>query len=105
LGNGTDTIVNFDTTYDGFQEVYVSDGGELQEVISVQFSDSDGSPAAQTIIFAGTTVTLSAPATQGVIPAMDVSYQFSVQMERQHAVGSHRLGRHRHGRTDPHSLR
>lgn len=81
LGNGTDTIVNFDTTYDGFQEQYVSDGGELQEVISIQFSDSDGSPAAQTIIFAGTTVTLSAPATQGVIPAMDVSYQFSVQME------------------------
>lgn len=80
FGNGADTIVNFDTTYDGFAETYVGTG-QARELLELVFTDSDGSPAAQTIIFDGTTVTLSAPANQGVIPAEDVSYQFFVQME------------------------
>ena len=49
----------------------------VAEVITVTFSASDGSPAAQTITFDGTTITLSAPATQGVIPSIDVASQFA----------------------------
>ena len=51
------------------------------EVITLTFSSSDGDPAAETIIFDGTTVTLAAPTTQGVIPVEDVTSQFANQFD------------------------
>ncbi len=72
--NGMDTVVNFETGADGLHY----EGG-TQEVVTLTFTDSDGSPAAQTIIFDGVTVNLSAPSVQGVIPAQDVASQFTSQ--------------------------
>ena len=79
FGNGRDTIVNFDTTWIPEGAVVETPAPGVQEVITVTFADSDGSPAAQTVIFDGVTVELSAPATQGVIPSEDVAYQFAQQ--------------------------
>ena len=80
FGNGTDTIVNFDTTWNPAQtNGYVSQPA-VAEQIAVKFAAGSGT-AAQTIIFDGVTVTLSAPATQGVIPAADVAFQFAAAYE------------------------
>ena len=76
LGNGNDKIVNF-VTADSPATTTV--GGPTTEKVSVTFSASDGTPAAETITFDGSTVTLSAPVTQGVIPAADVAFQFVQQ--------------------------
>lgn len=72
-GNGTDSIVHFETGAAGF--VY---NGGTAEVVTLTFADSDGTPAAETIVFDGVTVTLSS-ATTGVIPALDVAHQFVTQ--------------------------
>ena len=87
FGNGRDTIVNFDTTY-GETTTYVGTA-PVAEVVTLTFTDSDGSPAAQTIVFGGQTITLSAPATQGVIPAEDVAYQFAQQFSNSGWTVSH----------------
>ena len=80
-GNGNDTIVNFNSNFipagrTGFT-------GGVREEIQLTFSASDGTPAGQTIGFAGTTVNLSAPTTQGVIPAIDVAFQFAQAFQSQ----------------------
>jgi len=71
--NGKDSIVHFETGADGF----VYDGGTAEQAL-LTFIDSDGTPAAQTIVFDGVTVTLSS-ATAGVIPALDIAHQFVTQ--------------------------
>lgn len=76
-GFGNDVIVNFDTSLVAAGTPVYSGASAVSEVITLTFGPSDGSPAAQTIIFDGSTVTLSAPATQGVIPGVDVAYQFA----------------------------
>ena len=53
--------------------------GQTFEQVTLTFVDSDATTAAETIIFDGQTVTLSAPAVQGVIPSEDVTYQFATQ--------------------------
>jgi hypothetical protein len=78
FGNGTDSIVNFQDNYTEGESFYV--GGE-DEVMTLTFSASDGDPVGETIIFDGETVTLSAPVAQGVIPAIDVAFQFSEQFD------------------------
>jgi hypothetical protein len=78
LGNGTDSIVNFQDNYVGGSSVWQGIGGE-DEVFNITFSNSDGSPVAETIVFDGKTVTLSAPVNQGVIPFQDVTFQFVEQ--------------------------
>ena len=77
--NDNDTIVNFDTTWLPAGAPVVTAAPGVQEVVTLTFSASDGSPAAQTIILDGDTINLSAPATQGVIPAADVAFQFAQQ--------------------------
>lgn len=80
FGNGTDSIVNFQ---DNMTEGYTYQTGEdgVRENVTLTFSDSDGSPAAQTIIFDGETVTLAAPVVMGVIPDEDVAFQFAQQFD------------------------
>ena len=68
--NGTDSIVNFDTT--ASTTVFNSNS---RETVTLLFTNSDGNPPAQTIIFDGVTVTLAAP-TLGIIPNLDVASQF-----------------------------
>jgi hypothetical protein len=80
FGNGTDSIVNFNTTFNAGGVVTYPLVAATTEVITVTFADSDGTPANQTIVFGGSTVTLSAPAVAGVIPAIDVAYQVSQQL-------------------------
>lgn len=85
LGNGYDTIVNFDVN-----TVAGNTGtGGSPEVVTLTFSDSDGSPAAQTIVFQGQTIVLSNPSGQGVVPAEDVAYQFNEQFNSANWVASH----------------
>ena len=77
--NGNDTIVNFDTTVTTFAPKtigQVTPKVVADEKVTLTFSDSDGTPTAETITFDGVTVTLSS-ATTGVIPAKDVAYQFA----------------------------
>lgn len=79
FGNGTDSIVNFDTTW-----VPAGSGSwnsSSYETLTLTFSASDGSPAAQTIVFDGVTVNLAAPTAQGVIPVADVTSQFANQFD------------------------
>ncbi|MEG3063232.1 MAG: hypothetical protein RR857_20020 [Comamonas sp.] len=78
FGNGIDSIVNFDTTWLAAGTPVYTGQAAVAEEITVTFGATDGTPA-QTIIFDGVTVTLAAPATQGVIPAADVAYQFVSQ--------------------------
>jgi hypothetical protein len=78
FANGTDSIVNFQDNYTGGGQFQTGEDG-VQERITITFSDSDGNPAAQTIIFDGKTVTLAAPAVMGVIPDEDVAFQFNEQ--------------------------
>ena len=73
FGNGTDSIVNFDSKFTP-AGAPVFNGGS-KEVVRLVFSPSDGDPAAETIIFDGVTVTLASP-TLGIIPALDVASQF-----------------------------
>ncbi len=75
-GNGTDWVVNFDDSWVATGATVYTGTTALTERIRVTFSASDGDPAAQTISFDGTNIVLSAPATQGVIPAADVAFQF-----------------------------
>ena len=77
FGNGTDSIVNFDTTFIPAGAI-VFNGG-TKEVVNLVFSVSDGSPTSETIIFDGVTVVLAAPTLTGVIPAADVATQFTNQ--------------------------
>lgn len=80
LANGTDNIVNFDDTWYLASTPVFSAAPGVFERITVTFSASDGSPTAQTIMFDGFTVTLSAPTTStSVIPAIDVANQFADQ--------------------------
>ncbi|RYZ13022.1 MAG: hypothetical protein EOO24_01440 [Comamonadaceae bacterium] len=79
--NGRDTIVHFDTTATTVATPDVVTpviGAPAFETVTLTFSNSDGSPGGQTIVFDGDVITLSTP-TQGVIPAVDVAYQFSQQ--------------------------
>ncbi len=76
LATRTDTIVNFDSTWITPTGQWV---GGTKETFTANFNDSDGNPAAETIIFDGITVTLAAPVTQGIIPAADVANQFAHQ--------------------------
>ncbi|ROZ77449.1 DUF4214 domain-containing protein [Ramlibacter sp. WS9] len=80
FANGTDSIVNFQDNYTGGEQFQTGEDG-VREVVTLTFSDSDGSPAAQTIIFDGETVTLAAPVVMGVIPAEDVAFQFFQQFD------------------------
>ena len=75
---GNDTIVNFDSSIHAGTTTVVPAAG-VAERITVTFSASDGSPQAETIIFDGFTVNLSAPVVAGVIPAIDVANQFADQ--------------------------
>ncbi|MFC0351167.1 beta strand repeat-containing protein [Undibacterium danionis] len=79
FANGTDSIVNFNTTFNAGGVVTYPVVAATTEVFTVTFADSDGTPANQTIIFDGDTVTLSAPAVAGVIPAKDIAMQFAQQ--------------------------
>lgn len=81
FGNGTDSIVNFDTTYIPPGTPVYSGLSALPEKVRLTFSASDGSPGLQTIGFDSTPVTLSAVAGQGVIPAIDVAFQFATQFD------------------------
>ena len=77
FGGISDTIVNFDTTITPTQ--FVDNVATNKEKAVLTFSASDGTPAAETIIFDGNTLTLSVPASgsaTGVIPANDVASQF-----------------------------
>ena len=76
FGGVNDTIVNFDTTMSPARNV---DTAPNTEVATLTFSASDGTPNNETIIFDGVTVTLSAPSSMGVIPAIDVASQFVAQ--------------------------
>lgn len=80
FGNGTDTIVNFDTTWNAAETIGYETLPPVAEQITVKFAAGSGT-AAQTIIFDGVTVNLSNPATQGVIPAADVAFQFAAAYE------------------------
>ena len=82
FGNGTDTIVNF---IDGKATTYWNSSS--YEIATLDFSASDGDPAAETIVFDGVTVHLAAPSGQGVIPALDVATQFADQYNA--AAGTH----------------
>jgi hypothetical protein len=75
-GNGTDWVVNFDDSWVTAGATVYTGTTALTERIRVTFSASDGDPVAQGISFDGTNIVLSAPATQGVIPAADVAFQF-----------------------------
>ena len=73
FGNGTDSIVNFDSTFTpAGAPTFASTSFET---VTLVFTDSDGNPPAQTIIFDGVTVTLASP-TLSIIPALDVASQF-----------------------------
>jgi len=80
FANGTDSIVNFQDNYTGGYTFQTGEDG-VRENITITFSVSDGSPVAETIVFDGKTVTLSAPVVMGVIPAEDVAFQFQEQWE------------------------
>lgn len=77
IGNGTDSIVHFDSSWNDVGAL-VWNSTDYEEV-TLTFSASDGTPVAETIIFDGVTVNLSAPSLQGVIPALDVAAQFVSQ--------------------------
>ncbi|NTV13875.1 MAG: hypothetical protein HGA96_08115 [Desulfobulbaceae bacterium] len=77
--NDHDTVVNFDSVWYDAGYSYTDYDVANNEVITVTFAPSDGSPAAQTITFDGVTVNLSEPLVQGVIPAIDIAYQFANQ--------------------------
>jgi hypothetical protein len=91
-GFGNDTIVNFDTTLIPAGATTYSGKPAVREVVTLTFGPSDGSPAAQTIIFDGSTVNLSAPATQGVIPGVDVAYQFATSYTANNWIATHTPG-------------
>lgn len=71
-GFGDDVIVNFDA---GIRPPGTFNSTSF-EIFTATFSASDGSPAAQTVIFDGVTVNLAAPTLQGIIPVADVVSQF-----------------------------
>lgn len=79
LNNGTDSIVNFNSTW--LAAGVTTYNSASFEVVTLTFGASDGDPVAQTIIFDGVTVNLSAPTLQGVIPAIDVAAQFETQFD------------------------
>lgn len=92
FGNGNDAIVNFDTTWYDEEKILIVPPVEVYEQVTLTFTLSDGSPAAETIIFDGVTVNLSAPVVMGVIPAFDVAYQFSEQFDSANWGVDHTVG-------------
>ncbi len=77
FGNGTDSIVNFDTTF--LPAGAITYNGGTKESVNLTFAVSDGSPTSETIVFDGVTVVLAAPSLTGIIPAADVANQFTDQ--------------------------
>lgn len=82
FGNGVDSILNFEAgaglaTETVIIEPAIPASVATAEVVTLTFSETDGTVATPTIIFDGITVTLAAPSAGNLVPAADVAKQFA----------------------------